>query len=122
MCVKQMAPSWRKPQPSDFQGICVPSPQSKSVRVEPLRSKTQESQRPGRGIMPQVPSVQISSIKAVSFGLVECKGRGRAQVLSEGEDKASPNRRQVKPTPPGASKRREVLGRWERPAMERPAA
>ena len=33
-----------------------------------------------------------------------------------------PNRRQVKPAPPEASKRREVLGRSERPAMERPAA
>src|SRR6266496_2839302 len=34
----------------------------------------------------------------------------------------SPNRRQVKPALPEASKRREVLGRLERPAMERPAA
>ena len=33
-----------------------------------------------------------------------------------------PNRRQVKPGSPKASKRREVLGRSERPAMERPAA
>src|SRR6266581_3214686 len=32
------------------------------------------------------------------------------------------NRRQVKPALPEASKRREVLGRLERPAMERPAA
>ncbi len=39
-----------------------------------------------------------------------------------GADVPAPNRRQVKPAPPEASKRREVLGRSERPAMERPAA
>src|SRR5947208_304938 len=65
MCVKQMAPSWRNPHPSDFQGIWVPSPQSKSVKVEPLRSSIHESQRPGRGIIPHVPSIQISSIKVL---------------------------------------------------------
>src|SRR5713101_5847166 len=35
---------------------------------------------------------------------------------------APPNRRQVKPLLPEASKRREAEGRSERPAMERPAA
>ena len=39
-----------------------------------------------------------------------------------GRGKREPNRRQVKPAPSQASKRREVLGRSERPAMERPAA
>src|SRR6266516_1983940 len=65
MCVKQIASSWRKPHPSDFQGICVPSPQSKRVKVDPLRSSAHESQRPGKGIMPQVPSIQISSINVL---------------------------------------------------------
>src|SRR5947209_4195449 len=55
ICVRQIAPSCRKPQPSDFQGICVPSPQSNSVSVDPQRIKTDESQCPGKGIMPHVP-------------------------------------------------------------------
>jgi len=41
---------------------------------------------------------------------------------AKGRNKLGPNRRQVKPAPPEASKRREVLGRSERPAMERLAA
>src|SRR6266566_9617035 len=60
MCVKQIAPSWRNPQPSAFQGTCVPSPQSTSVSDGPQRIKAQESQRPGIGIMPHVPNIQIS--------------------------------------------------------------
>src|SRR5947209_8193830 len=39
-----------------------------------------------------------------------------------GQAQDLPNRRQVKPGSPKVSKRREVEGRSERPAMERPAA
>src|ERR1700694_1784501 len=60
MCEKQMAPNWRKPQPSAFQGTCVPSPQSSSVSDEPLRTRAHDNQRPGMGIMPHVPNIQIS--------------------------------------------------------------
>src|SRR5579872_5295382 len=65
ICEKQMAPSWRKPQPRVFQGICVPSPQSKSVNVDPQRTNALDSHRPGNGIMPQVPSIQISIMQYV---------------------------------------------------------
>src|SRR6266852_2441292 len=60
MWVKQIAPNWRKPQPNAFQGTCVPSPQSSSVSDEPLRTSAHDNQRPGMGIMPHVPSRQIS--------------------------------------------------------------
>src|SRR5579883_1214422 len=66
MCVRQIAPNWRKPQPSVFQGTCVPSPQSIRIRCDPQRTRAQESQRPGMGIMPHVPSRQISIIPGPS--------------------------------------------------------
>ena len=46
----------------------------------------------------------------------------RSLRTTPGRGQARPNRRQVKPGWPKANKRREVLGRSERPAMERPAA
>ena len=64
-CVKQITSIALKPQPSIFMVTCVPSPQSIKASLPLSLASMAVRKRLGMGIMPPVPSKQISNIRFV---------------------------------------------------------